>query len=361
MDQRTYTVYIGRGTTAVGGWKAADDLDTLRAAGNVSPGDIWSDGTTVWVVDAFDVDKLYAYTLAGGARDQSKDIALHADNADPFGIWSDGTTIWVVDFTDKKLYAYTLAGGARDEGKEFALHAHHVYPTEIWSDGTTIWVTDRVEKKLYAYTLASGARDQDKEFALHADNTNPRGLWSDGAAIWVSDPGDDKLYAYTLAGGARVQDDDIDLNSSNAGARGVWSDGDTMWVANRSVDFSSAFNRVFSYNMPSGDLLSSLAVSPTNINGFDWEVHEYMVGVGAGVEEAQITPTAYDSGATVTVGGTAVASGSAHTVSLATGLNTFRVVVTAPDGIDQRIYTVRIGGARRRAPPGGRRPTTWTR
>ena len=31
-DQATYTVHIGRGTTGQGGWKAGDDLDTLRAA-----------------------------------------------------------------------------------------------------------------------------------------------------------------------------------------------------------------------------------------------------------------------------------------------------------------------------------------
>ena len=61
-------------------------------------------------------------------------------------MWSDGTTIWVADASDDKLYAYTLAGGARDTSKEFALAGGTPFssnnngaPTGIWSDGTTIW------------------------------------------------------------------------------------------------------------------------------------------------------------------------------------------------------------------------------
>ena len=164
---------------------------------------IWSDGTTVWVADSDD-SKLYAYTLADGTRQDgtnnttNKEFDTHADNADPAGIWSDGTTMWVGDASDNKVYAYTLASGARDTGKEFDTHSNNSYLDGIWSNGVTMWVVGKYNnpQKEYAYNMADGARDTTKEFNLHTDNDDPVGLWSDGAAMWVADGSDYKIYAY---------------------------------------------------------------------------------------------------------------------------------------------------------------------
>ena len=243
-DPTTYTVYIGRGTTEHGGWKAGDDLDTLRAAGNVSPWGVWSDKTTLWVGDRADV-KLYAYNLAGGARDSGKDISLDANNADPLGIWSDNTTLWVADLEDGKVYAYTLASGARDSSQEFSLISA---PSGTWSDGATIWFSDFYDGKAYAYTLASGARDAGKDISLDASNTVPLGMWSDGATLWVVDVVDKKLYAYALDGGARVPQFDISLHSTLDLANGIWGSGDTVWVVNDTSESGSPFARVYTYN-----------------------------------------------------------------------------------------------------------------
>ena len=246
-DPTTYTVYIGRGTTGHGGWKAGDDLDTLRGAGNTSPTGVWSNGAALWIADSTD-GMLYAYTLAGGARDSSKDIALDADNASPAGIWSDNTTIRVADQLEGKVYAYTLADGARDSSRDIALSSDNGFPWGIWSNDTTIWVVDVTDDKLYAYTLADGARDSDRDIDLSGDNTSPRGIWSDETTIWVADSGDDKLYAYTLADGDRAAGHDIGLHSSNADAAGVWGNGDTAWVANSIAESGSPFDRVYTYN-----------------------------------------------------------------------------------------------------------------
>ena len=54
-------------------------------------------------------DKLYAYALAGGTYDSTRDIPLYSDNSGPAGVWSDGITIWVADSHDGKLYAYSGA------------------------------------------------------------------------------------------------------------------------------------------------------------------------------------------------------------------------------------------------------------
>ncbi len=249
QEQTTYTVYIGRGTTDQGGWKAGDDLDTLRSPGNTSPTGAWSNATTTWIADSSD-GKLYAYTLADGSRDSDKDITLDSNNSNPVGIWSDDTTIWVADLmpTERKVYAYTLADGSRDSDKDITLRGGNTSSWGVWSDGTTMWVVDWNDDELYAYTLADDSRDSDKDIALHGDNTSPRGIWSDGTTIWVVDGTGAKLYAYALSDGVRVGGYDIGLHSSNAGAGGIWANDDTAWVVNSATEDGSPFDRVFTYN-----------------------------------------------------------------------------------------------------------------
>ena len=50
--QNNYRVVIGRGVTNAYGWKAQDDLDGLKAAGNEAPWAIWGNATTIWVLDS---------------------------------------------------------------------------------------------------------------------------------------------------------------------------------------------------------------------------------------------------------------------------------------------------------------------
>ena len=86
------------------------DFTTPRAAGNVNPEGIWSDGTTLWIAD-WETDKLYAYSLATKERLPAQDFNTlsPASNNSPSGIYSDGSTLWVADTRDDKLYAYSLA------------------------------------------------------------------------------------------------------------------------------------------------------------------------------------------------------------------------------------------------------------
>ena len=89
--------------------------------------------------------------------------------------------------------------------------------------------------------------------------------------------------------------------------------------------------------------LSGLTVSPTNITGFDAATTEYAVGVANNVTQATVTPTASDTGATITIDGTTVTSGSGHTVTLVDGSNVVSIVVTAADTTaPQKTYTVSI-------------------
>ena len=230
---KVYTLVVNRGVPTVGGWAAGFDIDTLTAAGNTAPAGIWSDGTTMWVVDTAD-DKVYAYTPpASGARHTGEEWDLHSDNTDPAGIWSDGTTMWVADTADNKLYAYTLSNGDRDTAKEWNLDSANRDPAGIWSDDTTMWVADSGDDRLYAYALSNGDRDTTKDITTlrAAGNGQAEGIWSDGTTMWVADSGDDSIYAYRLSNGARQTGKEWNLHSANSAPAGIWSDDTTMWVA----------------------------------------------------------------------------------------------------------------------------------
>ena len=236
--------------------------DTVRNAGNTNPLGLWSDGTTLWVVDNNlsdnSKDKIFAYTLADGSRDADKDIETlnAAGNNVPIGLWSNGTTLWVSDIVDGKLYAYTLSDGSRDAAKDINLDDANSNPLGLWSDGTTIWVVNNKdtgdgdpntdEDKIFAYTLSTGARNAAKDInTLNSANNNlPYGLWSDGTTLFVYDSGSlGRVYAYTLSSGVRNPQKEFGA-PLGAGGRGVWSDGNTLWVAD-----SSNFDRIVAYQL----------------------------------------------------------------------------------------------------------------
>ena len=203
------------------------DFATLVAAGNSAPRGLWSNGTTMWVVDSSD-DKIYAYIMSTKARDSSKDFNTlsAAGNNNPYGLWSDGTTMWVSDISDKRLYAYKMSDKSRDSSKDFVLVSNNS-PRGIWSDGTTMWVAN-YQQSIYAYTVSTKARDTSKEFSLASGNTRPRGLWSDSTTMWVVDYLGNKLYAYVMSTKARDSSKDITF-STGRNPHGVWSDSTKVW------------------------------------------------------------------------------------------------------------------------------------
>ena len=244
----------------------AQDFNTPRAAGNATPEDFWSDGTTVWVSDSRD-RKIYAYNLATKQRDRAQDFdtLAAAGNSSPHGIWSDGTTMWVAHNTNSsssKIFAYNLATKQRDNSKDFdtLADAGNTRPDGIWSDGTTMWVADWNDGKLYAYSLATRQRDPARDFdtLAAAGNNNPDGVWSDGTTMWVSDPIDRKIYAYNFTTKQRDSARDFDTLASagNTNPAGIWSDGSTMWV----TDWGDG--KIYAYNMPPGTS-SGPAISTT--------------------------------------------------------------------------------------------------
>ena len=269
----------------VGGLPQATLKDSFKPPGSDLNG-IWSDGTTIWVVDDEfhdeTPDTIRAYRKSDQTRDDEKDITGRtmkaAGNVKSRGIWSDGMTMWVADSREDKIFAYDKTTRQRDASKDFYTlkAAGNNEPSGIWSDGMTMWVADPSDNKIYAYRMSDKSRDPDKDFDILSDNhdpranlyiradntrtwldnTNPSGIWSDGATMWVTNTlhvSTYRIYAYRMSDwsrdGARdliLPTHDADAGKDNKFPRHIWSDGTDLYVSDGYSD------RIFVYSLPQG-------------------------------------------------------------------------------------------------------------
>ena len=312
------------------------DIDTIAEAGNTDPMGLWSDATTLWVVDNGD-NHVYAYRLADGERDADRDIEA-ASAAPATGLWSDGETLWVLGYYGGAT-AYVLATAARDAGKDLP-GLGGAAAVEMWSDGETAWVVRDRHGIVEAHGLATGARAAERDVVLDAANGRPAGLWSDGTTLWVADTAADRLFGYSLQTGARLPETDFDTLSAagNVSPRGLWSDGGTLWVA----DWSA--NKAFAYrHVPTGQeaRLASLAVTGAELS-FDPEVLDHAATVGPAFETVAVEAQAEDMAASVLIEpADADRLLPGHQVDLAGGAATVTVQVAA-DGRATRTYRLAL-------------------
>ena len=377
-DSKLYAYALDGGTRQDGTGGTTNKEFALHGD-NGSPRGVWSDGATVWVADFAD-SKLYAYALDGGARQDgtggttNKEFALHGDNGSPRGVWSDGATVWVADFNDDKLYAYALDGGARQDGsggatnRELDLHGDNGNPWGIWSDGETMWVADFIGDKLYAYALP-GAPALPILPALSALGISP------GTLSPSFSPG---VYAYTASAANSVTSVTVTptVNDSNAS---VTVDGTTVASGSGhavSLDVGANVIRVVvtaqdgttqTYTITvtrvaSSDaalpVLTALTVSPGTLTpAFTLGAWYYTVIAASSVTRVTLTVTA-ETGATIALGDgsnnpvrDADSSAAGIQLDLAPGRNIFRFHVTK-DGATN-VYTVVVY----RGNPPGRAPS----
>ena len=348
----SWTLSVNRGTAALRGWKASEDFDTLKLAGNLllNTG-IWSDGTTMWVTDDVfsDLDpvgsRLYAYNMATKARDTSKEIDLKtAGNRSPTGIWSNGTTMWVVDFSRQKIFAYNLSNGSRDLPKDIPVPDTVVPgPAGIWSDGTTMWIAGGTSNNVFAYNIATKNRDEDKEFMdVLPFGTIVYDLWSDGTTMWVANSGTRKVAAFNFSTGARQRDKDYTALSGagNDNPLALWSDGTTMWVGDTADD------KIYSYvyRLPNTDSAASeISVDGIASPGFDPDEMTHRHVIEAGTTQITVAVTANDeyASAEITSPEDAQDSVDGHQVDTSVGVTVIAITVTAEDGTT-RTYTLKI-------------------
>ena len=336
-------------------WSVDRDIEELDP-GHGSPSGLWSDSTTLWVLENGDGadDAIYAYDLKTGERVEEHEFDLHDTNRAPRGIWSNSVTMWVSDSGQDRLFAYDLASGARDEDRELELPRDNRDPRGIWSDGETMWVLDGRADALFAYDLETG--ELLGEYELVSANSDPRGIWSDEVSVWVSDHGAKRLFAYQLPtpGGpaeedaeaialVRVRDEEFTKLSraSNNSPRGIWSDGEVIYVADESDD------RVYTYNMPDAfdARLASLALSDVEIGEFAPGRAEYEGVVARGVTETTVEPEAVQPDATVLIEPTDVDADADGHQAAAGGGGLVAVTVTSADGSRTKVYHVALAAA----------------
>ena len=127
-------------------------------------------------------------------------------------MWCDETTVYVANdgaTTANKVFAYTISGGAYDSTKDFeelylstnTAAQNAETPRGIWSNGATMFVADDDDDNVFAYKHSDESQDSGKNLALISDNDNPRGMWFDGRILWVVDGTDDTIYPYDLPDG----------------------------------------------------------------------------------------------------------------------------------------------------------------
>ena len=266
-----------RSAGVFGSRNTAQDFNTLAAAGNTEPRDMWSDGTTLFILDNQD-DGIFAYNLQTKSRDQSKEFtpAQLSDVSNPVGIWSDGSTMFVFDLdNDNKLFAYNLQTKARDQSKDITL-SESVSGRGMWSNGVTIWFAGRGSSRLKAYNLSSGAYDSSKNIDMTAQlvsTEQPLGVTSDGDTLYATTGS--RVHAYNLRTRAYDQSKSLLNSLSNAGntnAPGLWTDGSILWVSDR-ID-----NKVYAYNIAANVYVpatGTFKAGPYYDDGTDAQPDEY--------------------------------------------------------------------------------------
>ena len=333
-------------------WTVKHDIDELES-GHDKPTGMWSDGTTLWLLENGDGadDAIYAYDLESGERVEDREFELDERNRAPRGVSSDRTVIWISDSGQEKLFAHDLETGERLPERDIALAERNRDARGIWSGDETVWVLDGGKDSLFAYNLESG--DLLAEYALDSANGDPHGIFFDGVTFWVSDHGAKRLFAYRLKAGEGGEDE-LERNrdeefgesreltkASNNSPRGIWSDGDVMYVADESDD------KVYSYNMPDAidARLASFTLSGVDIGEFDPGRTEYEGVIAEGATETVVTVDTVQRGTDVDIDPPdADEEAEDHQVAFQ-DLNeiTVTVTVTSADGSREKVYRVRLG------------------
>ena len=329
--RQVHRVTVERASLGDFGWNPVLDVVLDGPTGHAA---IWSDGSTLWVLNLL-LGQILAYDRASGARQPDHDITslAAAGNSHPRGIWSDGDTMWVSDLIDDKVYAYALDGGERSPGHEFDLTRDNWSGEGLWSDGTTMWVTDG--QRVFAYVLATGVRDSAKDLpAPHTVHENWSNLLcTDGNLMWLKYLWRDTLFAYSRADGTRVPEADAVVSPTPAEA---------LWCgAKHMLTVDHATGRIRTYNMPEWPALASLELDGADIGLFQPARFSYAAAVTTTTTSVTVAAEAAFAGSTVSVSpADADADTEAHDVSLVLGAN--EIMVTVTHGSDTRTYGVTV-------------------
>ena len=215
-------------------------------AANATPRGFAASTTYAYVVDDAG-EKVFVYSLPGGAQQASLEFPIHSTNSWPVGIAVNATNAYVADRTTTKVFVYLLADGSRQTAQEIDLAAGNTTPSGIAVSATHAYVLNFTDRKVYVYLLADGSHQPAQEFSLHSDNGNPEGITINATYAYVVDSIGRKVYAYILSGGAQETSQEFGLVVDNDTARGMAVDANYAYI----VDFTDS--KVYVYLLPGYD------------------------------------------------------------------------------------------------------------
>ena len=223
------------------------DLDIDLASSNSAPRGIWTNGTTIWVVDEDD-EKLYAYALNAKTRDSSKDLDLVDENGAPAGLYSDHFTIWVSDRNTNVIFAYEMEAGAPTgdavPSKNLTLPELE-WGAGLMGDGTTLYAIAYVDEDILAYNIGTsgtfGERVTSKDLRHIFHYRQVRGLTinANGRDFYTVDG--NAVYVRQKGAGRREQLLDFEV-PSGVSPWGITVRGSDLWISDTSSDSLLAFS-----------------------------------------------------------------------------------------------------------------------
>ena len=301
----------------------------------------------------------------------------------PYGITVDNSTnIYVTDWSGHTVQKFSSDGTFIVKyGSNGSSAGQFIGPTDITHDSAgNFYVLDSQNNRIqmFNYSFEYVSEIDDIEGYSHA-----LGIYCDESNnIYVADQNENEVKKYDSNGilVLTISDTHIigpaDVCTDSSGNIYVASKGNSSIVKyNSSGTYLYTFSSLSSVNhvsiaadgtiyascggthtiMKSGQrrnnsFLSGLAVTGYSLdNTFDKNRFTYNVNVGEDISSVTITPTAEDSGASINIRNTIVASAASTSIELSYGINRTLINVTSPDSSTKKQYLININRA---SPPG---------
>ena len=208
---------------------------TVGAINNNDQRGMWSNGTTLFVVDDGD-DQVYGYQLSDRTRDDDKNLSLDAANVDPWGLWFDGRVLWVADSVDDKLYVYDLPGAQPGNTAADGVPAVRTTTSEqVWSATLTVGVHVPLGAGYVASLSPNAGSLTSTSFTLGGTTYTIRNLYDSSAN--ANDGSLTLLLDAALPTEFTISVDGIDFHSAAAGGElpYVWHGANLSWSAGQTI------------------------------------------------------------------------------------------------------------------------------
>ena len=161
----------------------------------------------------------------------------------------------------------------------------------------------------------------------------------------------------TLGGGRVIAGATVTVTAAPAGGYSFvdWTEAGTQVSGTASYTFTASANRTLVANFilsAANANLSSIVPGTGGLSpAFASNVTAYSISLARTAVSFRLTPFVSQPGATVTINGTAVPTGTASGLAtLVNGPNAFNVVVTAPDRVTTKTYVITVTRASRTSP-----------